>query len=189
MANSLVARRIVVGISGASGFQYAIQLLQTLRAISVETHLFISKSAHRVRESETAYSAKDVIALADVHHNINDIACSLSSGSFHADGMIIAPCSMKTLADIAHGLSSNAMTRVADVMLKERRRLVLMVRETPLHLVHLRNMQIVTEMGGIIAPPVPAFYNQPQSLEDIIQHSVGRVLDLFGIDTAIKRWQ
>ena len=181
--------RLIIGISGASGFQYGVALLKKLQAMPIETHLLVSKSAHQVRSIETDTTASELKALADVTHPIDDIACALASGSYITLGMIVAPCSMKTLAEIAHGLSSNALTRAADVVLKERRRLVLMVRETPFNQSHIENMLKVTQMGGIIAPPVPAFYNQPETLDDIIDHSVSRVLDLFDIHTSsIKRW-
>lgn len=182
--------RLVIGISGASGIQYGIALLKTLKAMPIETHLIVSKAAHRVREYETSMTAQDLYALADQYHRIDDIGCCLASGSYRTNGMIIAPCSMKTLAEIANGMTSNALTRAADVILKERKPLILMVRETPFNATHIRNMQYLTEMGGIIAPPVPAFYNNPQSIDDIIQHSVGRVLDLLNIETCgVKRWQ
>lgn len=181
--------RMIVGISGASGFVYAIRLLECLKAEGIETHLIVSKAAQQTRAVESDLSAKELSALADKQYNIDDIAACLSSGSYKTLGMIIAPCSMRTLADIASGSTSNLLTRSADVILKERRRLVLMVRETPLHLGHLRNMVSVTEMGAIIAPPVPAFYNKPTSIDDLINHSVGRVLDLFDIDAEfVRRW-
>lgn len=181
--------RLIVGISGASGFQYGVALLQKLKAMPIETHLLVSKSAHQVRHVEMDISTSELKTLADVTHPIDDIACSLASGSYLTLGMIVAPCSMKTLAEIAHGISSNALTRAADVVLKERRRLVLMVRETPLNQAHLENMLKVTQMGGIIAPPVPAFYNKPKTIDDIIDHSVSRVLDLFDINSStLKRW-
>lgn len=183
-------RRLIIGISGASGFQYGVKLLEVLRSIDIESHLIISKSAHQVRAAETNYSAKDVFALADVVHNYDDLACSISSGSYLTMGMIVAPCSMKSLAEIATGLTTNALSRAADVVLKERRRLVLMVRETPLTQRHIKNMLSVTEMGGIISPPVPAFYNKPESLDDIIYHSIARVLDLFDISLPeTRRWK
>lgn len=182
-------RRIIIGISGASGFQYGVKLLELLKPLALETHLIISKAAHQVRAAETPYTAKDINALADVVHSYEDIGCSISSGSYLTLGMIIAPCSMKTLAEIACGITSNALSRAADVVLKERRRLVLMTRETPLTTRHIKNMLSVTEMGGIIAPPVPAFYNNPKSLDDIIYHSAARVLDLFELEAPeIKRW-
>ena len=182
--------RIIVGISGASGIIYGIRLLELLAKTNYESHLIITKAAQQTRAYETDLSAQALIQLADKVYPIDDIAAAISSGSFKTTGMIIAPCSMQTLAAIACGLTTNLLTRAADVVLKERRKLVLMVRESPLHLVHLENMQKVTQMGGIISPPIPAFYNQPQSLDDIINHSVGRVLDLFDIDLGIvKRWK
>lgn len=181
--------RIIVGISGASGIQYGIKLLELLRCLPVESHLIVSKAAHQVRAAETSLTAKALAALADHVYSYDDLACSVSSGSFLTLGMIIAPCSMKTLAEIATGLTSNSLSRAADVVLKERRRLVLMARETPLTAQHIKNMLSVTEMGGIIAPPVPAFYNNPSTLDDIIHHSVARVLDLFDLSAPhIKRW-
>lgn len=186
----MTKKRLIIGISGASGIQYGIRLLQCLKPLPIETHLVVSKSAQQVRRFECDLSAKALYALADKHHAYEDIACSIASGSFLTLGMVVAPCSMRTLAEIANGLTSNALTRAADVVLKERRRLVLMVRETPLSASHLKNMLAVTEMGGIVAPPVPAFYNQPETLDDIIQHAVGRVLDLFDIHlTSLKRWE
>lgn len=182
--------RLVIGISGASGIIYGIRLLQCLQQHdNIETHLIVSKAAQQTRLFETSFSASDLKQLADKHYNINDIAASISSGSYKTLGMIIAPCSMRTLADIACGNTANLLTRAADVILKERRRLVLMARESPLHLGHLKNMVKVTEMGAIIAPPVPAFYAQPTSIDDIINHTVGRLLDLFDIDIGlVKRW-
>lgn len=181
--------RIIIGISGSSGIVYGIKLLKTLRELGIETHLVVSKAGQMTRAYETALSAAELKALADVYHPCTDIAASIASGSFRTMGMIIAPCSMKTLAEIANGVSSNLLTRAADVVLKERRRLVLLPRETPLHLGHLNNMVSVTQMGGIICPPVPAFYNKPQSLDDIIDDTVGRVLDLFDLESGlVKRW-
>ncbi|KTD26243.1 MULTISPECIES: UbiX family flavin prenyltransferase [Legionella] len=181
--------RIIIGISGASGIIYGIRLLECLKEYEVETHLIVSKAAQQTRALETTLSAAQLNHLADKHYNINDIAACLSSGSFQTLGMIIAPCSMRTLANIASGNSDTLLTRAADVVLKERRRLILMVRESPLHLGHLKNMVAVTEMGAIIAPPVPAFYNQPQTINDIIDHSVGRILDLLDIDLGlVRRW-
>lgn len=182
--------RIIIGISGASGFIYGQRLLELLKDLPIETHLIVSKAAQQTRAIETDLSAADLNALADRHYNISDISACISSGSYKTLGMIIAPCSMRTLADIASGCTTNLLTRSADVILKERRRLILMVRETPLHLGHLRNMVSVTEMGAIIAPPVPAFYNKPESIDDLVNHSVGRVLDLLDIDTGIvRRWE
>ncbi len=182
-------RRIIVGISGASGFVYGMRLLELLRASGVETHLVISKSAQITMAYETDHKLADVVALADRHHRNDDLAACISSGSYRTLGMIVAPCSMRTLAEIATGVSSSLLTRAADVVLKERKRLVLLARETPLHAGHLKNMLAVTEMGAIVAPPVPAFYARPGSLADMIDHSLGRVLDLFGLDCGtVKRW-
>jgi flavin prenyltransferase len=182
--------RLIIGISGASGVQYGIRLLELLKPLPIETHLVMSKSAQLVRHYEVPVEYEAICALADKTYAFQDVSCSIASGSFKTMGMIVAPCSMHTLAEIAHGFGSNALTRAADVMLKDRRKLVLMVRESPLNAAHLENMLKVTQMGGIIAPPVPAFYNNPQNLDDIINHSVGRVLDLFDIDLDIvKRWE
>ncbi|WP_293279602.1 UbiX family flavin prenyltransferase [Neisseria sp. oral taxon 014] len=179
----MTKRRIVLGISGASGFQYGYKALQLLQDIeNVETHLVISKGAEMARALETPYTKEEVCKMADIVHPIGNLAASISSGSFKTVGMLVAPCSMRTLAAVAHGYSDNLLTRAADVVLKERRRLVLMVRETPLNLAHLDNMRRVTEMGGIIFPPVPALYLQPQNVDDILTHSVSRALDLLGVD-------
>jgi 4-hydroxy-3-polyprenylbenzoate decarboxylase len=184
------SHRLVVGISGASGAAYGIKALHMLRALKVETHLVISKSAHITLQQELGLSTDDVKQLADHAYAPGDIAAAISSGSFKTDGMLVAPCSMKALAEIATGLTAGLLPRAADVTLKERRKLVLMVRETPLTQVHIQNMLTVTQMGGIIAPPVPAFYNKPESLDDIVTHSVGRALELFGLEIGdIKRWQ
>jgi len=182
-------KRIIVGISGASGIIYGIRLLECLKESAIETHLILTKAAQQTRSYECNLSAAAISELADKHYNINDIAASLSSGSYQTLGMIIAPCSMRTLANIASGNSDNLLTRAADVVLKERRRLVLMVRESPLHLGHLKNMVAVTEMGAIIAPPAPAFYNNPKTIDDLVNHSVGRILDLFDLDVGlVTRW-
>lgn len=182
-------QRIVVGISGASGVIYGVRLLQILRDLPIEVHLVMSKSAEVTLAYETDLKVAQVRALAHHCHNIGDMAASLSSGSFKTLGMIVAPCSVRSVAEMASGVTTSLLTRAADVILKERRRLVLMVRETPLHLGHLRNLAALTEMGAIIAPPLPAFYNRPKTLEDVIDHSLGRVLDLFGLDTGkVKRW-
>lgn len=179
----MTKRRIVLGISGASGFQYGYKALQLLQDIeNVETHLIVSKGAEMARALETPYTKEEVCKMADIVHPIGNLAASISSGSFKTVGMLVAPCSMRTLAAVAHGYSDNLLTRAADVVLKERRRLVLMVRETPLNLAHLDNMRRVTKMGGIIFPPVPALYLQPQSVDDILTHSVSRALDLLGVD-------
>ncbi|ORM66354.1 hypothetical protein HA45_01350 [Pantoea rodasii] len=163
--------------------------LQLLRDQDVEVHLVVTKGAEVTRSMETQWQRQEVVDLADEVHSISNLGASISSGSFKTLGMLVAPCSMNSLASIAHGLTSNLLTRAADVILKERRRLVLMVRETPLNLAHIRNMQSVTEMGGIIYPPVPAFYQQPQSVDEMVHHSVARALDLFDLDVAnLKRW-
>lgn len=182
-------RRIIVGISGASGFQYGMKALALLKELDIEVHLVISKGAELTRSLETDIERHQVVELASVVHSVNDLGAAISSGSFRTDGMIIAPCSMNTLGSIAHGLSNTLLTRAADVVLKERRRLVLMVRETPLNLSHIKNMQLVTEMGGIIFPPVPALYHQPTSVDEIVHHSVSRALDLFDLQgIKIQRW-
>jgi len=181
--------RIIVGISGASGAIYGVRLLEVLKALPVETHLVMSKAAEMTLAYETDFKPADVRALADVVHGFADVGAPIASGSFRATGMVIAPCSVHSMAEIATGVTSNLLTRAADVTLKERRRLVLMVRETPLHTGHLRNMTALSEMGAIIAPPVPAFYAKPKSVQDIVDHSVGRVLDLFGLETdLVHRW-
>ena len=181
--------RLIIGISGSSGIIYGIRLLQVLQKLAIETHLVVSKAGQLTRAYETNFSAAELKALASVYHPCTDITASIASGSFKTMGMIIAPCSMKTLGEIAHGISSTLLTRAADVVLKERRKLVLLPRETPLHLTHLNNMVTVTQMGGIICPPVPAFYNKPQSIDDLVDDTVGRVLDLFDLDCGlVKRW-
>jgi len=182
-------RRIIVGISGATGFQYGMKALELLSVLGLETHLVISRGAELTRSLETDISLEEVTAKAHVVHPINDLGASIASGSFESIGMIVAPCSMRTLAAIAHCMSDNLLTRAADVTLKERRRLVLMARETPLNLGHIRNMALVTEMGGIVFPPVPALYQRPSSIDDVITHSVGRALDLLGLRVpALPRW-
>ncbi len=183
-------QRLIIAITGAAGVIYGIRLLQVLRGIpGVETHLLISEAGMLNLHQELDMKRKDVEALADVVHNVRDVGASIASGSFQSGGMIIAPCSMKTLAAVAHGLSDNLITRAADVVLKERRRLVLMVRETPFNLAHLRNMTAVTEMGGIIFPPLPGFYHRPASIAEMVDHTVGRVLDLFDMQHALApRW-
>ncbi len=181
--------RIIIGISGSSGIIYGIRLLEVLRSISVETHLVVSKAGQLTRAYETNLSLAELKALADVYHPCTDIAASIASGSFKTLGMVVAPCSMNSLAEIAHGVTSNLLTRAADVVLKERRRLVLMPRESPLHLGHLNNMVSVTQMGGIICPPVPAFYQKPATIMDLVNDTVGRVLDLFDLDHGLlQRW-
>jgi 4-hydroxy-3-polyprenylbenzoate decarboxylase len=183
-------RRLIIAITGATGAVYGVRMLQVLRTLpGIETHLLISDAGVLNLYQELDMNRKDAEALADAVHPIRDVGASIASGSFQSEGMIVAPCSMRTLAAIAHGLSDNLITRAADVVLKERRRLVLMVRETPLNLAHLRNMTAVTEMGGIIYPPLPGFYHRPQTISDMVDHTVGRVLDLFGIAHALTpRW-
>ena len=182
-------QRLIVGISGASGVIYGIRMLEVLRESPVETHLVISKSAEITIAYETDWKAAEVKALADVVYPAADIGAAISSGSFKTLGMAVAPCSVRSMGEIASGVTSSLLTRAADVVLKERRRLVLMLRETPLHAGHVRAMQAVTEMGAIVAPPVPAFYARPKSLEEMVDQTVGRVLDLFDIDIGVtKRW-
>ncbi len=183
-------RRIIVAMTGASGAVYGVRLLQALAAIeAVETHLVVSASGALTALAELDMKRADIEALATVAHGVKDIGASIASGSFDADSMIVAPCSMKTLAAIAHGLSDNLVARAADVMLKQRRRLVLLARETPLNLAHLRNMVVVTEMGGIVMPPVPAFYQRPETIADIVDDTVARALDLVGLQSpGLKRW-
>jgi flavin prenyltransferase len=182
-------RRLVIGISGASGTVYGIRMLELLRDTGIETHLVMSKSAEMTLAYETDHTPKDVRALASVNHPNTDIGATISSGSFPTMGMVVAPCSIKTMSEIATGVTSSLLSRAADVALKERRRLVLAVRETPLHGGHLRTMTQLADMGAIIAPIMPAFYNRPKTVDDIINHTVGRLLDLFGIDTSVvKRW-
>jgi 4-hydroxy-3-polyprenylbenzoate decarboxylase len=181
--------RLVVGISGASGVVYGARLLALLQSMPVETHLVISRSAEVTLALETDLKPADLRARADVVHAIGDMAAPISSGSFQTLGMIIAPCSIRSMAEIATGVTTTLLTRAADVVLKERRRLVLAVRETPLHAGHLRTMTALAEMGAVIAPPVPAFYAKPQTLDEMIDHSLGRMLDLFGLDSGtVRRW-
>jgi 4-hydroxy-3-polyprenylbenzoate decarboxylase len=182
--------RIVVAITGATGAVYGVRLLERLRAISgVETHLVISDAATLTLHQEVGLQRREVEALAHVVHKNREIGASIASGSFQTDGMVIAPCSMKTLAAVAHGISDNLIARAADVFLKERRRLVLMVRETPFNLAHLRNMTAVTEMGGIVFPPLPSFYNKPGSIDEMVAHTIARVIDLLGIENDLApRW-
>ena len=184
-------RRIIVGISGASGAVYGARLLQVLRDTpGIESHLVVSDAGWRNIELELNMDYSYLEDMADEVHDVRNVGAAISSGSFACSGMVIAPCSMRTLSAVAHGLSDNLLTRAADVMLKERRRLVLLVRESPLHAMHLRNMLTVTEMGGIICPPVPAFYLHPQSIGDIVNHSVARALDLLDVPHNLaKRWQ
>jgi flavin prenyltransferase len=182
-------RRLVVGISGASGVTYGVRLLQLLRNAGVETHLVMSKTAEITFAYETSLKIAEVKAIAHSVHAIDDMAASISSGSFRTMGMVVAPCSVRSMSEIASGVTTTLLTRAADVTLKERRRLVLVARETPLHTGHLRSMTALSEMGAIIAPPVPAFYAKPHTLEDMVDHTVGRVLDLFDIDVGVvRRW-
>ncbi len=183
-------KRIIVALTGASGAIYGVRLLQMLTHVSeIETHVVISASGALTALQELDMKRADIEALATVAHGVREIGASIASGSFDADSMIVAPCSMKTLATIAHGLSYNLVSRAADVMLKQRRPLVLLARETPLNLAHLRNMVAVTEMGGIVMPPVPAFYQHPKTIADLVDDTVARVLDLVGVEVpAIRRW-
>lgn len=183
-------RRIVIAITGATGAIYGVQLLRRLAAIpGVETHLVISDAATLTLHQEVGLQRRDVEALAHVVHRNREIGASIASGSFQTDGMVIAPCSMKTLAAVAHGLSDNLIARAADVVLKERRRLILMVRETPFNLAHLRNMTAVTEMGGIVFPPLPSFYHRPATIDEMVDHTVARVMDLLGVTNDLApRW-
>ena len=185
-----MAKRIIVGISGASGIVYGVRALQLLSDCGVETHLVMSKSAELTLHYEMDLSTADVRALATEVHAIKNVGASIASGSFITAGMLVAPCSIRTMSEIATGVTSSLLTRAADVVLKERRRLVLMVRETPLHSGHLRSMTQLAEMGAVIAPTVPAFYSKPQSLEDMVTQTVGRVLDLFDLPVEqVRRWQ
>jgi len=187
-----MTRRLVVAITGASGAIYGVRILEALRGLDGwESHLVLSASGALTAMHELGLHKGEIEARADVVHGVKDIGATIASGSFRCEGMVVAPCSMRTLAAIAHGLADNLVTRAADVMLKERRRLVLLARETPLNLAHLRNMTAVTEMGGIVCPPVPAFYHHPRSMEDIVAHTVGRTLDLFGVphEGLVRRWQ
>ena len=190
MTHAAPPKRIIVAISGASGAVYGVRLLQVLRDLGqVQTHLTISDAGLLNVQQELDMSRAQVEALADVAYPVREVGAAIASGSFQCDGMVVAPCSMRMLAAVAHGLSDNLMARAADVMLKERRRLILMVRETPLNLAHLRNMTSVTEMGGIIFPPVPSFYHRPQSLAEMVDHTVSRVVDLLGLpQPQAPRW-
>lgn len=183
-------RRLVIGISGASGVAYGIRALEVLRGSGIETHLVMTRSAELTLAYETSLKLRDVHALASVVHKAEDVGASIASGSFRTLGMLVAPCSIRTLSEVAYGQTTSLLTRAADVVLKERRRLVLMVRETPLHLGHIRAMAAATEAGAIVAPPVPAFYAAPDTLEDLVDHAVGRCLDLFDIDSGslVRRW-
>lgn len=182
-------KRLIVGITGASGAIYGVRLLKLLQTSDIETHLVMSRSAKITLAQEMDIGAAEVSALATVVHPVDNIGASISSGSFKTMGMVIAPCSMRSLAEIASGVTSSLVTRAADVVLKERRRLVLLVREAPLHLGHLRAMSAATEIGAIVYPPVPAFYARPANLEQMVDHTLGRVLDLFDVDNAaVSRW-
>ena len=181
-------KRIIVGITGATGVIYGVRLVEQLRAHGVETHLVISRWGARTLQHETRYAREQVEALATIAYKPDDLGAAIASGSFQTDGMIVAPCSAKTLAAIAHGYGSNLIHRAADVVLKERRRLVLVVRETPLSDIHLENMLKLSRMGAVMFPPLPAFYNNPESIEDLVDHTVARMLDHFGIDTGAPRW-
>ena len=186
--------RLIIGISGASGIIYGLRILEILKNLEddkrPELHLVMSRSAEVTLAYETKMKTSEVHQLADIVHANKDISAAIASGSFKTDGMIIAPCSMKTLAEIASGVTSNLLSRAADVTLKERRRLVCLTRETPLHSGHLKNMLALSEMGGIVAPPVPAFYSKPKTIDDIVEHTAGRILDLFNIEVGlVKRWK
>ncbi|WP_438765609.1 UbiX family flavin prenyltransferase [Kushneria sp. TE3] len=184
-----MTRRLIIAITGATGFVYGARALELLRPLDIETHLVVSKSAELTRRYETGISREQLFALADEVHPVGDIGASLASGSFKTLGMLVAPCSVKTMSEIAAGTTTNLVSRAADVVLKERRRLVLMLRETPLHLGHLRTMTALTEMGAILFPPVPAFYARPATLEEMVDHSVARALDLFDIEIdGMPRW-
>ena len=185
-------KKIIVAITGATGSIYGTRLLEILQTVDdVESHLILSSAGALTAKHEIGIEKQAIASLADVVHNPKDIGATLSSGSFITHGMVIAPCSMKTLGSIANGIADNLVSRAADVILKERRKLILMVRETPLNLVHLRNMTTLSEMGAIIAPPVPAFYTQPKTIDDIVNHTVGRILDTLDISNVnyVRRWQ
>jgi flavin prenyltransferase len=182
-------RRLIVGITGATGIVYGVRLLELLRGTQIETHLVVSRAGDLTRAHELDLSAKELRALASVSHPATDLGAAISSGSFRTMGMVVAPCSVRSLAEIASGVTTNLLTRAADVALKERRRLVLLVRETPLHAGHLRNMLAATEAGAVIMPPVPAFYGQPRSIDEMVTDTVCRALDLFDLDVGrLKRW-
>ena len=182
------AEKLVIGLSGASGVAYGIRLLEALKELRIESHLVMTKPAQLTIGYETALTPKQVAAKADHVHRIEDIAAPIASGSFRTNGMIVAPCSVRTMSEIATGVTTNLLTRSADVMLKERRPLILMVRETPLHLGHLRTMTALAEMGAILLPPMPAFYAEPKTLSDLVDQMVGRALDLLGYTWPMKRW-
>ena len=190
LAHSSPPKRIIVAISGASGAVYGVRLLETLAALgNVQTHLTVSDAGLLNLQQELDMDRDQLEALADVVYPVREVGSAIASGSFQCDGMVVAPCSMRTLASIAHGMSDNLIARAADVMLKERRRLILMVRETPLNLAHLRNMTSVTEMGGVVFPPVPSFYHRPQTIAELVDHTVSRVLDLLGLPQVdAPRW-
>ena len=182
-------RRLIVGISGATGIVYGLRVLELLRETDIETHLVITRAGDVTRAHELPHSARELRALATAHYPVTDIGAAIASGSFRTMGMIVAPCSVRTLAEIATGVTGNLLSRAADVVLKERRRLVLLFRETPLHLGHIRNMLALCEMGAVIAPPVPAFYAAPATIADMVDHTLGRVLDLFGLESGtVRRW-
>jgi len=181
-------QRMIVGISGASGVVYGITALKQLKLLGIETHLVVSKSAIVTLAHESDMKYAELCALADVHYQSTDIGAAISSGSFRTLGMLVAPCSIRTLGEISTGVTSSLLSRAADVVLKERRRLVLLVRETPLHAGHLQSMLNVTQAGAVVMPPVPAFYAKPETVQDIVDQTVGRALDLFGLDSGIQRW-
>ncbi len=182
-------QRLIVGITGASGVRYGVRMLEILRDLPVESHLVLSKAAETTLAYETDLKVAQVRSLADVVYPVADVGAAISSGSFQTLGMVVAPCSIRSMSEIATGVTSNLLTRAADVVLKERRRLVLMLRETPLHTGHLRSLLALSEMGAVIAPPVPGFYAKPASLDEMVDHTVGRVLDLFGLEAGtVKRW-
>ncbi len=182
-------KRLIVGISGASGIVYGVRLLQALQPTDIETHLVMSQSAEVTLAYETDFKVSEIQALADVNHSVRDIGAAISSGSFFSLGMIVAPCSVRSMSEIATGVTSNLLTRSADVTLKERRSLILLIRETPLHTGHLRTMVKLSEIGAIIMPPVPAFYTRPDSIDEVVDHTIGRALDLFGVDVGlVHRW-
>jgi len=182
--------RLIVGITGASGAVYGVRLLEVLRPAAIETHLVMSETAKRVALLETGRSAAQVEALADAVHSNDDLEAPIASGSFRTTGMVVVPCSIKSLSAIAHCYNETLLVRAADVTLKERRRLVLVVRETPLHLGHLRLMAAVTEYGAVVLPPIPGFYHEPQTVADLVDHTVGKILDQFGIEHGLyKRWE
>ncbi len=191
MSSRASKKRLIVGMTGATGSIYGLRILEQLRALGGwESHLIVSDAGMLNAWQEYKLARKDIQKLADVVHNVRDVGASVASGSFITEGMVVAPCSMKTLSGVAHAFSDNLITRAADVILKERRRLVLITREAPLNLAHLRNMVAVTEMGGVIFPPVPAFYSGAKTIDDLVNHTVGRVLDLFGVEhSTINRWK